>query len=257
MHFTILFISNIVNVVNLSTKKEGYMKQTKDLLQGNITKQLISLMIPLILGNILQQFYNTIDSIIVGRYIGNTAFAAVGVAGSVMNLFIFMLNGGCNGISVVFAELYGQKQWKRLKKESFLSLFLGFGASVIFSLLSLIFLHPILNVIQTPANVFPYAMDYLKIILFGLPITFFYNWCAAVLQAAGDTQTPLYTLLIAMGINTVLDFILTVFMKMDTAGTAIATVTAQLSSSLICICVMQKNILNSSFDEMIFPLIMD
>lgn len=240
MHFTILFISNIVNVVNLSTKKEGYMKQTKDLLQGNITKQLISLMIPLILGNILQQFYNTIDSIIVGRYIGNTAFAAVGVAGSVMNLFIFMLNGGCNGISVVFAELYGQKQWKRLKKESFLSLFLGFGASVIFSLLSLIFLHPILNVIQTPANVFPYAMDYLKIILFGLPITFFYNWCAAVLQAAGDTQTPLYTLLIAMGINTVLDFILTVFMKMDTAGTAIATVTAQLSSSLICICVMQK-----------------
>ena len=94
MHFTILFISNIVNVVNLSTKKEGYMKQTKDLLQGNITKQLISLMIPLILGNILQQFYNTIDSIIVGRYIGNTAFAAVGVAGSVMNLFIFMLNGG-------------------------------------------------------------------------------------------------------------------------------------------------------------------
>lgn len=216
------------------------MKKTNDLLQGNITKQLITLMIPLILGNILQQFYNTIDSIIVGRYINHTAFAAVGVAGSVMNLFIFMLNGGCNGISVIFAELYGEKQWKRLKKESFLSLLLGGTASVIFSLLSLIFLHPILNVIQTPANVFPYTCDYLRIILLGLPITFFYNWCAAVLQAAGDTKTSLYTLLIAMGINTILDFVFAVFLKMGTSGTAAATVTAQFTASFICVCVMKK-----------------
>lgn len=86
------------------------MNRTKDLLRGKITVQLISLILPLIIGNILQQFYNTIDSMIVGRYVGNTAFAAVGVAGSVMNLFIFMLNGGCNGISIIFAELYGQKK---------------------------------------------------------------------------------------------------------------------------------------------------
>ncbi len=216
------------------------MKNTKDLLHGNIKKELIALMLPLIMGNILQQFYNTIDSMIVGRYVGSTAFAAVGVAGSVMNLFIFMLSGGCNGISIIFAELYGQRKWDILRRESFLSLLLGGGATMGLSLLSLIFLQVILNVIKTPAGVFPYARDYLWVILLGLPITFFYNWCAAVLQAAGDTQTPLFTLVIAMSLNTALDFLFVVGMQMGTRGTAIATVTAQFAASVICVCVMRK-----------------
>lgn len=129
------------------------MEKQKDLLHGNIKKELISLMLPLILGNILQQFYNTIDSMIVGRYVGSTAFAAVGVAGSVMNLFLFMLSGGCSGISVVFAELFGQQQRHLLRRESFLSLLLGSSVTCILSLLSLTFLEPILNAIQTPAEV--------------------------------------------------------------------------------------------------------
>lgn len=216
------------------------MENKKDLLHGNIRRQLLTLMFPLIIGNILQQFYNTIDSIIVGRYVGSTVFAAVGVAGSVMNLFIFMLNGGCNGISVVFAELYGQKKWDRLRKESFLSLLLGLGTAILLSILSMTFLHVILDVIKTPGNVFPYAWDYLWIILLGMPITFFYNWCAATLQAAGDTQIPLYILLIAMGINTILDFVFVAGMHMGTSGTAIATVTAQLIASLICVWIMKR-----------------
>ena len=216
------------------------MNNTKDLLHGNIKKELILLMLPLIMGNILQQFYNTIDSMIVGRYVGSTAFAAVGVAGSVMNLFIFMINGGCNGISIIFAEYYGQRKWEILRRESFLSLLLGGGATIGLSLVSMVFLREILNVIRTPAGVLPYALDYLLVILLGLPVTFFYNWCAAVLQAAGDTQTPLFTLLIAMSLNTMLDFLFVVGMHMGTRGTAIATVTAQLIASLICVCVMRK-----------------
>ena len=215
------------------------MEKTKDLLHGNITRELIALMLPLIIGNILQQFYNTIDSIIVGRYVGSIAFAAVGVAGSVMNLFIFMLNGGCNGIAVVFAELYGQKSWRLLKRESFLSLLLGEGFTAVLSMLSLLFLSIILNAIKTPAEVFTYARDYLWIILLGLPVTFLYNWCAAALQAAGDTRTPLYTLMTAMCINTVLDLFFVIKMQMGTAGTAAATVIAQLIASLICIAVMR------------------
>lgn len=216
------------------------MENKKDLLHGNIRRQLLTLMFPLIIGNILQQFYNTIDSIIVGRYVGDTAFAAVGVAGSVMNLFIFMLNGGCNGISVIFAELYGQRKWEKLRRESFLSLLIGFSAAVILSFIGVVFLHIILNAIKTPENVYPYARDYLRIILIGMPITFFYNWCAAILQAAGDTQIPLYILLIAMGINTILDFVFVAGMHMGTSGTAIATVTAQLVASIICIWIMKK-----------------
>ena len=101
------------------------MKNTQDLLHGNIRRELIALTIPLVLGNILQQFYNTIDSFIVGRYVGTEAFAGIGVAGSIMNLFIFILNGGCNGMSIIFAELYGQKNYEKLRKESFLSLSAG------------------------------------------------------------------------------------------------------------------------------------
>ena len=216
------------------------MENTKDLLYGNIKKELIAMMLPLIMGNILQQFYNTIDSMIVGRYIGNTAFAAIGVAGSVMNLFIFMLNGGCNGISIIFAELYGQKKWEILRRESFLSLLMGGVVTLGLSLLSLLFLSRILNIIRTPTEVFSYARDYLRIILLGLPVTFLYNWCSAALQAAGDTQTPLFTLMIAMSLNTVLDFGFVVGMNMGTAGTAVATVVAQFTASIICLCVMRK-----------------
>lgn len=225
------------------------MVNTKDLLHGNIKKELISLMMPLIMGNILQQFYNTIDSVIVGRYVGSTAFAAVGVAGSVMNLFIFMLNGGCNGISVIFAELYGQRKWELLRKESFLSLLLGGGMTVGLSLMSLSLLSHILEVIKTPTEVSPYAWDYLWIILLGLPVTFFYNWCAAVLQAAGDTRIPLYTLLLAMSLNTVLDFLFVADMHMGTSGTAIATVTAQFTASVICMAAMKKKHPEFFFDR--------
>lgn len=216
------------------------MEHTKDLLHGNIKKELVALMLPLIMGNILQQFYNTIDSMIVGRYVGSTAFAAVGVAGSVMNLFIFMLSGGCNGISIIFAELYGQRKWELLRRESFLSLLLGGSVSIAFCLLGLLFLPIILKVIQTPADVLPYAWNYLFIILLGLPVTFFYNWCAASLQAAGDTQTPLFTLLIAMSLNVILDLLFVVQLHFGIAGTALATVLAQLLASVLCICVMKK-----------------
>ena len=118
------------------------MKNTQDLLHGNIRRELIALTIPLVLGNILQQFYNTIDSFIVGRYVGTEAFAGIGVAGSIMNLFIFILNGGCNGMSIIFAELYGQKNYEKLRKESFLSLSAGGGFTIVLSIVSLLVLYP-------------------------------------------------------------------------------------------------------------------
>lgn len=101
------------------------MNLTDDLTNGIIWKQLTALALPLIWGNILQQMYNTIDSFVVGHYIGETAFAAAGVAGSVMNLSLFVISGCCNGIAIIIAELYGQKNWDLLRKESFLSLAFG------------------------------------------------------------------------------------------------------------------------------------
>lgn len=212
----------------------------KDLTHGNIKKELIQLAIPLILGNILQQFYNTIDSFIVGRYVGHEAFAAVGVAGSIMNLFIFILNGGCNGFSVIFAELYGQKNWKLLRKESFISLLLGGGFSILLSISSIFFMNRILVAIHTPEDVLEFAVHYLWFIFLGLPVTFIYNWCSAVLRALGDTMTSLWTLMISMIMNLALDYLFVVGMHMDTEGTAAATVIAQLFSAAVCLGFMRK-----------------
>lgn len=216
------------------------MQNTKDLLHGNIKKELIAMMLPLIAGNILQQLYNTIDSLIVGRYVGNNAFAAVGVAGSVMNLFIFMINGGCNGISVIFADLYGRREWRLLKKESFWSLVIGLGSTLILSLLGISFLSPVLRLLSTPDEILHYTHEYLFLILLGLPVTFLYNWCASMLQAAGDTRTPLLVLLTAMCLNTILDLIFVAGMNLETMGSAVATVISQLMATFLCLIVMHK-----------------
>ncbi|MDO4942941.1 MAG: MATE family efflux transporter [Lachnospiraceae bacterium] len=215
------------------------MKITDDLTRGNIRNQLLVLALPLILGNIFQQFYNTIDSFVIGRYIGHTAFAAVGVAGTIMNLFIFVINGGCNGISIIFAELYGERKWNTLRKESFLSFSFGCFVSVGLSIIGLLTLAPLLNMIHTPAEVRVFAQDYLQMIYLGLPATFLYNWCSSVLRAAGDTKTPLCILVIAMILNFSLDYLFIICFETGISGTAAATVISQLFASIVCLMYMK------------------
>ena len=121
------FFNQLIPVYNCPSVKAGIM-MTKNLLMGNIRGQLVQLAFPLLLGNVLQQLYNAVDSIIIGRFVGSTAFAAVGVAGTVMNLFVFMISGVCVGVSILFAQLYrragsgrlpaggfsGTKPWQRV-----------------------------------------------------------------------------------------------------------------------------------------------
>ena len=215
------------------------MKITKDLTRGTIRNQLIALALPLILGNIFQQFYNTIDSFIIGRYIGHTAFAAVGVAGNIMNLFIFVINGACNGISIIFAELYGERKWNTLRKESFLSFFFGCFLAVGLGIMGLLILSPLLSMIQTPMEVRSFVQDYLRMIYLGLPATFLYNWCSSVLRAIGDTKTPLWILMIAMFLNFSLDYLFVVFCNTGMFGTAAATVISQLFAAMVCFVYMK------------------
>lgn len=215
------------------------MKNKSDLTKGKIEYQLITLALPLILGNILQQFYHTIDSFMIGRYINHTAFAAVGVAGSVMNLFIFVINGGCNGISIIIAQLYGEKNWDTLRKESFLSFFFGCVVAIGLSILGIMTLNPLLKMIRTPAEVGGLAHDYLWMIYLGLPAVFFYNWCSAILRAVGDTKAPLWILVIAMVLNFSLDYLFVVFYKTGISGTAVATIVSQLFAALVCFMYMK------------------
>lgn len=215
------------------------MKIMDNLTKGNIKNQLIALALPLILGNILQQFYNTIDSFIIGRYIGHNAFAAIGVAGSIMNLFIFVINGGCNGISIIVAQLYGEREWNTLRKESFVSFSFGCLVTVGLSIIGLSTLSVLLHMMRTPIEVQVFVQDYLRIIYWGLPATFLYNWCSAVLRAAGDTRTPLWILAIAMVINFSLDYWFVVCCNTGISGTALATVISQFFASVVCLVYMK------------------
>ena len=216
------------------------MTSTSDLTQGSIRAQLIALALPLLLGNILQQLYNTVDAMIIGRFVNQTAFAAIGVAGSVMNLFIFLLGGACNGISVIFAQLYGGRRWDELRRESFLSLTFGVVLSLVLSAVGAAALPWLLPLIQTPPEVASYVQTYLLIIFAGLPATFLYNWCSAVLRAAGNTATALWVLAVAIALNTTLDVALVAVCRWGIAGAAAATVAAQLFAALACLVYMRR-----------------
>lgn len=214
--------------------------KNRDLLHGNIRTQLIALAVPLLLGNILQQFYNTTDSLIIGHYLGGQAFASTGVSGTIMNLFIFVINGFCVGLSVIFAQAYGCGDRKRFRQEMFLSLLAGMGLSVLISICSLSLLRPILNLIQTPADLMLYCIQYLWIILPGLLATFLYNFFSTILRAVGNTLSSLLTLTISVLANIVLDFLFVGVMQWGISGAAYATVLAQLFSAVCCCCYMKK-----------------
>lgn len=202
------------------------------LLQGNVPQQLIGLAVPLLLGNILQQFYNAVDVLIISRLLGLDAFAAAGIAGTVMNLFIFVLNGFCVGMSVLFARLYGAGDLAAFRRETYVAISFGSALTAGLSALSVALLHPVLILIQTPANLLPYTKTYLLIILSGLLATYFYNLLCNILRAVGNTQAALWFLLLSVCVNGVLDYVLVQIMGI--AGAAWATVAAQLLSALCC-----------------------
>lgn len=218
------------------------MTYTINLTEGNIKNQLISLTIPLIIGNILQQLYNTIDALVIVRYVGQTAFAAIGVAGTIMNLFIFVLSGFCAGISIIFAQFYGNNDLKGFRKEGFLSAFFGGAFTILLSILAVLMLNWLLIIIQTPDEVATFAHTYLNIIFCGFLATFFYNLCSAALRAIGNTRVALIVLIIAMLTNLILDLLFVAVFHMGIAGAAWATVAAQLLSVVLCLIYIRKRL---------------
>ena len=176
------------------------MNQTS-LLSGNIRQQILTLAVPLLLGNILQQLYNTADSLIVGRFLGTNAFASVGISGSLMNLFIFILDGFCAGITVILGQFYGSGDRKKYREEVFTALLLGMIIALIISGVCTVFLDPILNLIHTPDELIPYAESYLFIILAGLPFTCLYNLLSGILRSIGNTRVALSFLAAAITVT--------------------------------------------------------
>lgn len=216
------------------------MKQ-QTLLEGNIKKELILLALPLLAGNILQQFYNTADTLIIGRCLDTSAFASAGLSGTIMNLFIFVLNGFCVGVSMLFAKFYGMEDKNQFRREFFLALCAGLCITVSLSALATLFLKPLLAMMQTPSDIFPYCVSYLRIILAGLFATYLYNLLSGILRAVGNSAAALLFLLVSIVLNTMLDILFIAVFHMGISGAAYATVMAQLFSAICCFLYLKKS----------------
>lgn len=211
------------------------VQNTQDYLQGNLSKHLVQLTIPLVLGNILQELYNTIDAFIIGRYAGQEEFAAVGIAGTIMNLFLFALVGCCTGVSVLFAHAYGTRNMKELRLQHFSTLLVGLGCTLLLAILGLVSIPWLLVVLQTPVPLQGYVSLYMHWILFSLPATFLYNFYASLLRASGDTRAALFVLAAAVGTNFILDILFVAVLSKGIEGAAMATAITQIFSAVICI----------------------
>ncbi len=210
--------------------------------RNTITYELARIAAPLVMGSILQQLYNAADSIIIGRFLGENAFAATGVAGTLMNLFIFVLSGCCTGVSIILAQLYGKQEHGEYRQEFFIATVAGLSLAVVLSAVGSVFLTPILRLLQTPEELLGYARAYLLVILLGIPITFLYNLFAAVLRSIGNTRAALIFLIVAVIGNVGMDCLFIVMFQMGVAGAAWATILAQLLSAVLCFFYIRRTI---------------
>ena len=216
------------------------MARSYDLTSGSIPQHLLRLAAPLIMGNILQQLYNTVDAFILGRFAGDLEFAAVGVAGSVMNLFLFMITGACTGISVIFAQLYGAGERERFRREHWLALSCGLLVTLACSGLGFLLLSPLLRIIQTPSELKTFVSVYLTIILASLPVAFLYNLYGALLRAIGRANAALMVLVAAVTVNVALDYCFVARFQLGIASAAWATAASQAISAVLCILYLRR-----------------
>ena len=164
---------------------------TTDMTEGRIIPQLTEFTIPLVLGNLFQLTYNAADSVIVGKFVGDDALAAVGTAGPVMNMVILFISGMCMGAGILMSTQYGAKKYGHLERLG------GLVFSAAVSLLLILFARPLLNLLQVPSDIMDSAGMYLRIVFMGLIFTFVYNFFSNTLRALGDSRVPLYFLIIS------------------------------------------------------------
>ena len=204
----------------------------KDLTVGKPTKVLFFFTLPMLLGNIFQQLYNVVDSIVVGRFVGADALAAVGAAFPVVFLALAITMGTSMGCSVVISQYFGSHQYKKLKSAITTTLIAGVGVGAILTIIGLLVYKPLLALLQTPNNIIGDAYTYLYIYFFGLIAFFLFQSLSSVFSALGDSKTPLYFLIVSTTINIVLDFYFVLSLGMGVAGVAIATVIAEVVAAI-------------------------
>ena len=208
---------------------------TNDMTTGNPVKLILLFSIPLLIGNIFQQFYSMVDTIIVGRFVGVEALAAVGTTSSMVFLVNGFVMGLTSGFAVLISQKYGAKDEAGVKKAVASSITLSIIATIIVTFISVISAKPLLTLMNTPSNIMKDASTYIIILYAGNVAIIFYNMMAAILRALGDSKTPLYFLIVSSVLNIILDLVLIINFKMGVAGAAYATVISQGVSALLCV----------------------
>lgn len=220
------------------------MFSLKELTHGNSAKLIFFFTIPLLIGNIFQQFYNMADMIIVGQTLGKDALAAVGSTGSITFLIIGFAQGLTAGLSILTSQRFGGQDYRGVKKSFATGILISGGVTIILTAVSLLFVRPMLKLMQTPPEIIDDAQTFISIIFIGIFAAMAFNLLSNVIRALGDSRTPLLFLIIASIINVVLDLILIINFHMGVAGAGIATVTAQIVSSLLCVIYIRLKIPN-------------
>lgn len=207
-------------------------------------KALLAFVVPMILGNLFQQFYNIADSVIVGRFVGEQALAAVGASYAITNVFIAIAIGGGIGSSVVISQFLGAGKMAKMKTAVFTTLINFLGISAALAVVGVIFNNRILGWVNTPEDIFSDAGVYLAIYFIGLPFLFLYNVQASVFNSLGDSQTPLYLLIFSSLLNIALDMILVIVFGQGVRGVAAATLLAQGISAVISFILLMRKLRN-------------
>lgn len=212
----------------------------KDMTVGNPTKLIFSFAMPMLIGNIFQQFYSMADAVIVGRFVGVPALAAVGATGAMNFLVLGFVMGLTTGFSIIVAQFFGCNDEDKLRKSVAMSVYLSIISIILITFLSLVLSKPLLIFMNTPADILEDANKYISIIFAGIIVTIFYNLLSSILRALGDSKTPLYFLVVSSLINIILDLVFVINFSMGVAGAAYATVISQAISCVLCLIYISK-----------------
>ena len=218
------------HAIRLPVPKRG---KDVDMTEGNILRHLIQFALPLLMGNVFQQMYNMVDTWVVGKFVSNEAYAAVGTVGPVINMLIGFFAGLASGAGVVISQYYGAKRYEEVQKTVHTAIAMTLLLGVIFTGVGLGMTPLMLRLMKTPENVLPQSTAYLSIYFSGIMGLMLYNIGAGILRAVGDSQRPFYFLVVCAVMNTVLDLVFVLGFNMGVRGVALATILSQCTSALL------------------------
>lgn len=216
-------------------KKKHFFQSDVDLIHGPIFQSLMIFALPLLVSNIFQQLYNTVDTMVVGNYLGDISLAAIGACTSIYDLLVGFALGIGNGLAIVTARSFGSQDKELLKKSVASSLVIGVMVSLALTIIGMTFLYPLLEILNTPLDIIQEAYSYISVIVLFIFVMFAYNLCAGLMRAIGNSVMPLVFLIVSSLLNVVLDILFITQFHMGIQGAAVATVVSQGVSVVLCI----------------------